>query len=71
MTTKLILFPKLRTVWFSCVVVLRLVPVLAGKDPVKLGCSGVGGLAWFQISLDTLWIRRMRIQMEPCSLHIL
>ena len=37
MTTKLLLFPKLKTVWFSCVVVLRLVPVLAGKDPVKVG----------------------------------
>ena len=55
MTTKLLLFPKLRTVWFSRVVVLRLVPVLAGKDPVKVGCSGVGALARFQIfQLDTL-----------------
>ena len=48
MTTKLLLFSKLRTVWFSCVFVLRLVPVLAGKDLVKVGCSGVGGLARFQ-----------------------
>ena len=61
MTTKLLLFSKLRTVWFSCVVVLRLVPVLAGKDPVKVGCSGVGALARFQIfpwiHLDTMHAR--------------
>ena len=31
MGTKLLLFPKLRTVWFSCAVVLRFVPVLTGK----------------------------------------
>ena len=66
MTTKLLLFPKLRTVWFSCVVVLRLVPVLAGKDPVKVGCSGVGGLARFQIFPGYTWIRRMRVQTESC-----
>ena len=60
-TTKLLLFPKLRTVWFSRVVVLRLVPVLAGKDPVKVGCRGVGALARFQIfpwiHLDTMHVR--------------
>ena len=52
MTTKLLRFPKLRTVWFSRVVALRLVPVLAGKAPVKAGCSGVGAFSNF--SLDTL-----------------
>ena len=61
MTTKLLRFPKLRTVWFSRVVVLRLVPVLAGKAPVKAGCSGVGALARFQIfpwiHLDTTHAR--------------
>ena len=62
MTTKPFLFPKLRMVWYSCVVVLRVVPVLAGKDPVKVGCSGVGGLARFQIFLRYTRIRRMRVQ---------
>ena len=66
MTTKLLLFPKLRTVWFSCVVVLRLVPVVAGKDPVQVGCSGVGGLARFQIFPGYSWIWRMRVQTESC-----
>ena len=71
MTTKLLLFPKLRTVWFSCVVVLRLVPVLAGKDPVKVGCSGVGGLARFQNFPGYTWIRRMRVQTESCYTHLI
>ena len=66
MTTKPFLFPKLRTVWFFCVVVLRLVPVLAGKYPVKVGCSGVGGLARFQIFPRYTWIRPMRVQTESC-----
>ena len=66
MTTKLLLFPKLRTVWFSCVVFLRLVPVLAGKDPVKVGCSGVRGLVRFQIFPGYTWMRRMRVQTESC-----
>ena len=66
MTRKLLLFRKLRTVWFSCVVVLRLVPVLAGKDPVKVGCGGVGGLAQFKIFPGYTRIRRMRVQTESC-----
>ena len=44
-------------VWFSCVVVLRLVPVLAGKDPVKVGCRlavVLAGWRGFKFSLDTL-----------------
>ena len=46
--------------------VLHLVPVLAGKDPVKVVCSGDGGLARFQIFPGYTWIRRMRVQMESC-----
>ena len=44
----------------------RLVPVLAGKDPIKVGCSGVGGLARFQNFPGYTWIRRMRVQTESC-----
>ena len=45
-------------------------PVLAVKDPVKVGCSGVGGLARFQIFPGYTRIRRMRVQTESCFNHL-
>ena len=39
MGTKLLLFPKLRTVWFSGAVVLRFVPVVTGKIQSRWGPS--------------------------------
>ena len=57
MTTKLLLFPKLRTVWFSCVVVLRLAvwfQFWLAKTQSRWVAGVLAGWRGFKISLDTL-----------------
>ena len=40
------------------------------QDPVRVGCSGVGRLARFQIFPGYTWIRRMRVQTESWLLKL-
>ena len=54
MTRKLLLFLKQKAVWFSCLIVLRLVPVLAGKTQSRWVAVVLAGWRGFKFSLDTL-----------------